>query len=657
MSDQRMSQRSSVTSENGGLALPEGGIRRARKTSYQQRSGRITYAAFNADGLEDGLSPVSHSEKTPQQRKSKDYLKRPTLFSGANEEADTAAMTPARSEASASGFSGLSCSVVEEFAKRKSLYGKGKGVAREWWFKRRDSTVVWLHGMYYYVYATYIVCLMLTGATLMWLLDPEGDLAFKDAIYMASACVSQSGLATVNWSAEANSSHLLSFVLIIMGSMSLLTTVPAFLRRRSFRLQAAAEAEEMQNPTAADPLLGDNKSENGSVCASDTASDASVMAALDLEYRALGLIIKIVFGYWFVIHACAFSLMFIYIRGAPDILQELDTMNLGNAWHTLYLTISSFQNNGLVLTPNSIESFASHPVLLCTVSFLILAGNTGLPIFIRVVTWGVWRVLPEGPNKQAVAFLLEHPRRCYTHLFPGIHTLWLVLALVSLDGIPIIVMLLFDRDSLALRGMSFSHQFFNALVNSVSARTAGVNSVDIFRLSIISTFTLLVVMYISTSPTVVTMRLSALKNGVTELDITGRSEGLEDAVEAENTVKSQARRYLTQDVTYLIIILFLILVFENDNFNKSATMSSPDEDGIYNDFDFLKVCFEMASAYGTVGLSLGYRNAAYSFSGAWSIPSQLLLVVVMILGRLRGLPDSIDPSVSSTMHRRKLDPA
>lgn len=72
---------------------------------------------------------------------------------------------------------------------------------------------------------------------------------------------------------------------------------------------------------------------------------------------------------------------------------------------------------------------------------------------------------------------------------------------------------------------------------------------------------------------------------------------------------------------------------------------SPDSDGIYGDFTFFKVLFELASAYGTCGLSLGYQNQTASFSGVWCTTSQMLLVVVMILGRLRGLPDSIDPSV------------
>jgi len=70
--------------------------------------------------------------------------------------------------------------------------------------------------------------------------------------------------------------------------------------------------------------------------------------------------------------------------------------------------------------------------------------------------------------------------------------------------------------------------------------------------------------------------------------------------------------------------------------------------------------FEMVSAYGTVGLSLGIptvcvscllchfvlkdrsSQANYSFSGALYTGSKLLLCVVMLRGRHRGLPMSLD---------------
>eukprot|EP00435_Cladocopium_sp_Y103_P019740 s884_g4.t2 len=346
--------------------------------------------------------------------------------------------------------------------------------------------------------------------------------------------------------------------------------------------------------------------------------------------------------------------------------EKFDKEGLRPFPHALYLTVSSFQNNGLVLTQSSVMDYVDSPVLLSTVgacrpqlmtyakrSFpaaetLILLGNTGLPIMVRYIafTWSR-RIQPQSEHKRVLDFLLEHPRRCFTHMFPAVHTLWLLLVVVALNIVGTVVLLVQDWDSKAFTGLEAGGKIGNALFQTVSTRTAGMNSINIAQLSQGTTFFMAVMMYFSTTPTVVTMRLSAAEH---ELDITGRVEGVEEAViTAENSLKGQARRYLTQDATYLLVICFLICCLEQDSFARAAKHPSPDSDGIYTDFGFFKVLFEILSAYGTCGLSLGFENQTFSFSGVWCGASQMLLVFTMILGRLRGLPDSIDASVRMAM--------
>lgn len=68
---------------------------------------------------------------------------------------------------------------------------------------------------------------------------------------------------------------------------------------------------------------------------------------------------------------------------------------------------------------------------------LILAGNTAYPIFLRLIVWTMWKLVPQSmpAAKQTLRFLLDHPRRCYTNLFPSPHTWWLLGAIVMLNGI------------------------------------------------------------------------------------------------------------------------------------------------------------------------------------------------------------------------------
>jgi len=77
---------------------------------------------------------------------------------------------------------------------------------------------------------------------------------------------------------------------------------------------------------------------------------------------------------------------------------------------------------------------------------------------------------------------------------------------------------------------------------------------------------------------------------------------------------------------------------------KDSGLDSITEE-VYRDIGFFKIVFDLISAYGTCGYSLGYKNRPYSFAGALRPESQFLLVVTMFLGRIRGLPDSIDCSV------------
>jgi Trk-type K+ transport system membrane component len=68
---------------------------------------------------------------------------------------------------------------------------------------------------------------------------------------------------------------------------------------------------------------------------------------------------------------------------------------------------------------------------------LILAGNTAYPIFLRIIVFNLWKWLPDSmaDHKTTLRFLLDHPRRCYTNLFPSRHTWWLAGVIIVLNGV------------------------------------------------------------------------------------------------------------------------------------------------------------------------------------------------------------------------------
>ena len=106
---------------------------------------------------------------------------------------------------------------------------------------------------------------------------------------------------------------------------------------------------------------------------------------------------------------------------------------------------SMFNDLGFTLTPDSMVSFqfAVLPLLLGT--FLIIIGNTGFPCMLRFLIWLVQKCVPYGSGIwEELRFLLDHPRRCFTLLFPSSANWWLFWVLVLLNGVDLIFFVILD---------------------------------------------------------------------------------------------------------------------------------------------------------------------------------------------------------------------
>jgi Trk-type K+ transport system membrane component len=78
-------------------------------------------------------------------------------------------------------------------------------------------------------------------------------------------------------------------------------------------------------------------------------------------------------------------------------------------------------------------------------AFLIIIGNTAFPCMLRFVIWVFSKIVPHGTALwEELKFLLDHPRRCFTLLFPRNATWWLVAILVALNGIDVIFFIILD---------------------------------------------------------------------------------------------------------------------------------------------------------------------------------------------------------------------
>lgn len=99
-------------------------------------------------------------------------------------------------------------------------------------------------------------------------------------------------------------------------------------------------------------------------------------------------------------------------------------------------------------------------------------------------------------------------------------------------------------------------------------------------------------------------------------------------------VTQHLRSQLSHDIWSIALALFVITLIE--------TSHSVKDPQTYSVFNFL---FEIVSGYTNIGLSIGLPDESFSFSGGWYVGSKLVLVVMMIRGRHRGLPVALDHAV------------
>lgn len=99
-------------------------------------------------------------------------------------------------------------------------------------------------------------------------------------------------------------------------------------------------------------------------------------------------------------------------------------------------------------------------------------------------------------------------------------------------------------------------------------------------------------------------------------------------------VHQQLRSQLSHDIWWIALAVLFIAIAESPNFNRDPVG--------YSTFNIL---FETVSAYGCVGVSVGYPGTNSSFVGACRPISKLILAAVTIRGRHRGLPVAIDRAI------------
>ncbi|GMF21810.1 unnamed protein product [[Candida] boidinii] len=355
-----------------------------------------------------------------------------------------------------------------------------------------------------------------------------------------------------------------------------------------------------------------------------------------VEYRALKLLSYILVIYYIGFHIICFTLVVPYIVTSKKYSNIVRESGVSPAWWSFFNAASFFNDLGYSLNPTSLVPFNQCAFILIVSSVFIVIGNTGFPIFLRFIIWIMFKFsTPLTLFQESVAFLLDHPRRCFTLLFPSGPTWWLFAVLVFLNCTDWVLFLILDFHSAATDGIPYGYRAFEGLFQAFSTRTAGFNVVDLSLLHPAIQVSYTIMMYISVLP----LALSIRRTNVYEEQSLGIYNNNNDDVEEPTDSKrsfigSHFRRQLSFDLWFVFLGLFIICIAEGGKLQSGDPR-----------FTIFSCLFEIVSAYGTVGLSLGYPTVNSALASEFSVISKLVIIAMVIRGRHRGLPYSVDRAI------------
>ncbi|KIK57497.1 hypothetical protein GYMLUDRAFT_98602 [Collybiopsis luxurians FD-317 M1] len=380
----------------------------------------------------------------------------------------------------------------------------------------------------------------------------------------------------------------------------------------------------------------------------DSLSDEMVEEIGGVEYVALRWLSYLVPAYFVGTQLVSFILFAPWLSVSHDYDDVFASQlrNVQKPWFSLFQVMGAYTGGGLSLVDLGMVPFQSSYLMVFSLMFVILAGNHALPIFLRLMIWIASKIASKGSEaERAFSFLLDHPRRCFVYLFPSHQTWFLVICLLLFSLVEWAAFEVLDIGLEVWTSLSIGPRIVTGLFQGLAARASGFSIISVSSLAPAMQFLYVVMMYIAIYP----VALSIRSTNVYEEQSLGVFEVQPEEDEEEPTnfgnlgprqrvgryIGWHLRRQLTIDIWWLVWGVFLIAIIERHNLL--------DDDLEW--FDLFRVLFELVSAFGGIGLSLGIPTENYSFVGAMKPLSKLVVIVIMVRGRHRGLPVAIDRAV------------
>lgn len=258
--------------------------------------------------------------------------------------------------------------------------------------------------------------------------------------------------------------------------------------------------------------------------------------------------------------------------------------------YSIFHSVSAFCNAGFALFSNNMENYTGNILINFVITSLIILGGLGFAAILDV-----YNVIKKTRRKLSTS----------THL-----AIAMTIFLICFGAIMTFILEYSNKGTIG--NLSLHDKLLSSYFQSVTLRTAGFQTVDLATLTTPTIIIYLFLMFIGASPGSTGGGLKTTTLGILLLGVMNAITGKEDIEYRRRRLSWQtfnkACAILMLSLFYIFVMIIIMSIFDSSK-------------------GFLPLLFELISAFGTVGLSMGV-------TAKLSIISKLIIILTMYIGRV-----------------------
>ena len=458
----------------------------------------------------------------------------------------------------------------------------------------------------------------------------HNGLPFIDAWFSSLAAMTGGSLMPYDVSRLDRFGEFVLWILMVVGGVTIMCLPPALNRIYIFRRKLRPL---LQEAVALTEEVRDLAVEAGAGGADKLNEDIKDFHEMYEEYKlkdeaqeVIAVTVGVYTGVW---HFFGAALIYATLTSKGTI-PEYAARGISDAWFSIFMIASCLNNVGLSLLDDSMMPVADRPAPLMIMAFAMIFGNTAWPIALRAILWTLHKMFP---RHRGIKYALEHPQDSCPSLFSDAQTLGLVAA-VLVTNIFQVAMFMACSLELVRDGRSTLTMLYLAFFQCANSRSSGLQVFDLKRISKNMLVIYGFMMWYAPTPLV---------------GIIGGEE-FNMAFHNNPVLSGFIKKYTNRHTSWLFVVFVIISTAEQKLLADSGNWPTGDKPFT----TLFNILFEMLSAYGTNGLSMGFPGVNHSLSGMFRPVSKLSIMFLMIMGRHRSMQGKSDPTLMQSLKRLTL---